>query len=119
MSYVRRISPILFVIVALLFAAPTQAHHGWTGGDTIELTGMITDVRLGNPHGEVALDVDGSSWTVEVGQPWRNERAGLEDGDLTNGIEIRVSGEHTGDHLLKAEQLWIDEQQYVLYPDRI
>jgi len=108
------------LLSALLLAmAPAVAHHGWTGGETIELTGTITAVRLGNPHGELILDVDGDTWTVEVGQPWRNARAGLEEGDLAEGVEIRVSGEHSGDRLMKAEQLWIGDGHYVLYPGRI
>lgn len=109
----------LLAIVMLLFLAPVQAHHGWTGGETIEIEGTITQVRLGNPHGEVQLDVNGETWTVEVGQPWRNERAGLAEGDLAEGVELRVSGEHSGERLLKAEQLWIDGEHYVLYPGRI
>ncbi|TFH84909.1 hypothetical protein EQG41_19885 [Billgrantia azerbaijanica] len=116
----RRQSWLPALLSALLLAmAPAVAHHGWTGGETIELTGTITAVRLGNPHGELTLDVDGDSWTVEVGQPWRNARAGLEEGDLAEGVEIRVSGEHSGDRLMKAEQLWIGDGHYVLYPGRI
>lgn len=103
----------------LLTLAPAAAHHGWTGGETIELKGTITAVRLGNPHGELTLDVDGETWTVEVGQPWRNDRAGLEAGDLAEGVELRVAGEHSGERLMKVEQLWIGDRHYVLYPDRI
>lgn len=110
---------LLTLSVLLLSVSPALAHHGWTGGETIELSGTITAVRLGNPHGDVTLDVDGESWTVEVGQPWRNERAGIEEGDLAEGVELRVSGEHSGERLLKAEQLWIDDEHHVLYPGRI
>lgn len=34
-------------------------------------------MQLGNLHGVLTVDVDGEDWTVEVGQPWRNERAGM------------------------------------------
>jgi hypothetical protein len=108
---------------ALLLPAVALAHHGWswTTGENIELTGTITDVRLGNPHGELTMDVDGTLWTVEVGQPWRNSRAGLEDGDLAEGVVLTVSGEPSADpdeKLLKVERLWIDRTLYELYPDR-
>ena len=108
---------------ALLLPAVALAHHGWswTTGENIELTGTITDVRLGNPHGELTMDVDGTLWTVEVGQPWRNSRAGLEDGDLAEGVVLTVSGEPSADpdeKLLKVERLWIDGGLYELYPDR-
>ena len=107
----------------LLSPAVVLAHHGWawTTGENIELTGTITEVRLGNPHGELDLDIDGTLWTVEVGQPWRNSRAGLEDGDLAEGVVLKVSGEPSADpdeKLLKVERLWIDGALYELYPDR-
>ena len=54
-------------------------------GGNIELTGVIKTVRLGNPHGILKIDVEGEEWRAEVGQPWRNERAGLKDGDLPKG----------------------------------
>jgi hypothetical protein len=108
---------------ALLSPAVALAHHGWswTTGENIELSGTITEARLGNPHGELTLDVGGTLWTVEVGQPWRNSRAGLEDGDLAEGVELTVSGEPSADpdeKLLKVERLWIDGVEYELYPDR-
>lgn len=115
----RRLFVLTVLLGTLLTLAPAAAHHGWTGGETLELTGTITALQLGNPHGELTLDVEGERWTVEVGQPWRNDRAGLEEGDLAEGVEIRVSGERSGERLMKAEQLWIDERHYVLYPDRI
>ena len=108
---------------ALLLPSVALAHHGWswTTGENNELTGTITEARLGNPHGELTLDVDGTLWTVEVGQPWRNRRAGLEDGDLVEGVVLTVSGEPSADpdeKLLKVERLWIDRAMYELYPDR-
>jgi hypothetical protein len=108
---------------ALLVPAAALAHHGWawTTGENIELTGTITEVRLGNPHGELTVDVEGTLWTVEVGQPWRNERAGLTDGMLATGVVITISGEPSVDpeeKLIKAERLWIDGKEYELYPER-
>lgn len=99
------------------------AHHGWawTTGENIELTGTVREVRLGNPHGVVTLDVAGTLWTVEVGQPWRNRRAGLQDGDLRPGIELTVIGEPSADpdeRRVKAERLVIDGRVYELYPER-
>lgn len=100
------------------------AHHGWawTTGGNIELTGVIKTVKLGNPHGVVTVDADGEEWTVEVGQPWRNERAGLKDGDLAEGVEVRFVGEPSADverRLMKAETIFIGGREYPLYPERI
>jgi hypothetical protein len=119
-------NPLLASLVAITISLPggsTLAHHGWawTSGENIELVGEITEVKLGNPHGLLKVDVDGEVWTVEVGQPWRNARAGLKDGDLAEGVRIRVIGEpsaNPAEKRLKVERLFLGDREYVLYPDR-
>ena len=111
------------VTLALVFSGGALAHHGWswTTGGNIELTGIIKTVRLGNPHGVLEVDVDGDVWTVEVGQPWRNRRAGLKDGDLAEGVEIRAIGQPSADisdQRMKVERLYLGGQEYILYPNR-
>jgi len=113
----------LLAIGLLLQAGPVLAHHGWswTTGGNIELIGIIKSAKLGNPHGVLQVDAEGEVWTVEVGQPWRNERAGLKNGDLSEGVEIRIIGQPAADisqKLLKAERLYISGQEYNLYPNR-
>lgn len=113
----------LAAISFLLFSSTALSHHGWfwTTGNNIELTGVIKSVSLGNPHGRLEVDVNGENWTIEVGQPWRNKDAGLKDGDLADGVEIRVIGEPSADiseKRLKVERLFLGEREYVLYPDR-
>ena len=118
-----------FLLAALLAfgvlvpSGVTLAHHGWswTTGGNIELVGLIKAVRLGNPHGILEVDVEGDVWIVEVGQPWRNERAGLKEGDLAEGVEIRAIGEPAADledKRMKAERLFLGTQEYILYPGR-
>ncbi|MGZ8417161.1 MAG: DUF6152 family protein [Methyloceanibacter sp.] len=117
---------ILTAAIVIGFALPNGAalaHHGWawTTGKNIELAGVIKEVKLGNPHGVLKLDVDDVTWAVEVGQPWRNSQAGLQDGDLAEGVAIRAIGEpaaDASDKRLKAERLFIGDREYVLYPDR-
>lgn len=99
------------------------AHHGWswTTGENLELTGTIVETSLGNPHGSLIMEVDGTRWTVEVGQPWRNERAGLKDGDLAPGVTLKISGEPSKDadeKRIKVERLWLGDQLHELYPGR-
>ena len=87
----------------------------------IGLVGIIREASLGMPHGTLQVDAEGDVWTVEVGQPWRNERAGLQPGDLAEGVEIRAVGEPSAelsDRLLKAERLYIEGREFILYPDR-
>lgn len=119
----RHLIAAALAIGLALEAGAALAHHGWawTTGGNIELTGVIASVNLGMPHGVVEVDVEGETWTVEVGQPWRNERAGLVAGDLAEGVEIRVIGQPAADEAerrLKAESLWLGEREYVLYPGR-
>jgi hypothetical protein len=99
------------------------AHHGWRWAEdgVFELTGVITAARLGNPHGILEVDVEGEAWMVEVGQPWRNARAGLTDEMLVPGVEIFVLGARSADHsenLVKAESVTIDGVMYELYTNR-
>ncbi|WP_211110439.1 DUF6152 family protein [Acuticoccus mangrovi] len=109
--------------LGLVLATPALAHHGWawTTGGNIVLTGIIRSVSLGNPHGVLEVDAEGELWTVEVGQPWRNARAGLVDGDLAEGVEVTIEGEPSADpdeRLMKAERITIAGKVYELYPAR-
>lgn len=118
--------PILAAVVAfaLAFTAlPALAHHGWSWAEeeNSELTGVVESTSLGNPHGTVTLMVDGEAWEIEVGQPWRNERAGLSEQNLFKGAEITVQGHRSkdaGERRLKAERVIIDGAVHDLYPGR-
>lgn len=110
-------------MLLMLLIQVAQAHHGWNwaSDEEFDTTGVVTGVALGNPHGEVTLDVDGDVWLVEVGQPWRNERAGLSEDLLKEGTKITVHGHRSSDPQelrVKAERVVIDGKEYVLYPDR-
>ena len=117
---------VRFAAVAALAAglvAPAFAHHGWTWAEdgNSELTGVIHAAKLGNPHGVLTLVVDGAQWTVEVGQPWRNERAGLKDAMLVKGVKLTVAGHRSANpaqRVFKAERVFIDGKKFDLYPDR-
>jgi hypothetical protein len=110
-----------------LTAAAAQAHHGWAWAEesNFELTGVIKSAKLGNPHGILKINAkkDGKDeeWTVEVGQPWRNERAGLKDSMLVKGVELTVRGNRAKDpklKVVKAARVIINGKTYDLYPER-
>jgi len=112
---------------AVAAAGGAQAHHGWTWAedDTFELTGVIKSAKLGNPHGLLKLNAkkDGKDeeWTVEVGQPWRNERAGLKDSMLVKGVELTIQGNRAKDpklKVVKAARVIINGKVHNLYPER-
>lgn len=114
---------VLAGVLGLFVAQGAMAHHGWgwASEEQFELTGKIVEVRLGNPHGEVFLDAGGERWVVEVGQPWRNERAGLTPQLLSVGQVITAHGHRSSNpeqRLMKAERVVIDERSHNLYPDR-
>lgn len=117
---------ITFTVVAALavtVAATASAHHGWRWAEdgNFELTGTVTEARLGNPHGLLTVESEGEAWTVEVGQPWRNERAGLTDAMLEPGTDLTAIGHRSSDaaqRLMKAERIVIGGETYDLYPDR-
>lgn len=111
------------LVLSASFATAAAAHHGWswTTGGNISLTGIVASARLGNPHGILEVDAEGEMWTVEVGQPWRNQRAGLSDADLAVGTELTIDGEPSArqqDRRLKAERITIAGEVHELYPER-
>ena len=68
----------LFLALAGAMAAaalrPGQAlaHHGWqwASDEEFTLTGIIREVRLGNPHGLLTVEAaDRAMWIAEIGQP--------------------------------------------------
>ena len=81
-------------VLALGLTAPTLgplAHHGWswTTGGNIDLTGIITSVRLGNPHGVLKVDVEGRE--PDVIQPFlRDAPRGLWPRHLI--VELKAGG---------------------------
>ena len=114
---------LLALFAAAVCANVAIAHHGWGWASDQEfvLTGKVVSVKLGNPHGEVTLDAEGGKWLVEVGQPWRNERAGLTANLLSVGRIVTVHGHRSvkqNERLMKAERVVIDGKSYNLYPDR-
>ena len=113
----------VMLIAGLSLSQAALAHHGWgwATDEEFELTGKITNVSLGNPHGEVTLDVSGESWVIEVGQPWRNERAKLSEDMLSEGRTLTVHGHRSareGERVMKAERVVIDGTDHDLYPGR-
>ncbi len=123
-TFPRRAAIALLATAVLgLMSQVVSAHHGWgwATDEEFEISGKIVEVRLGNPHGEVTIDAKGEQWMVEVGQPWRNQKAGLTDDMFSIGRTITVHGHRSAkrdERLVKAERVTIDGKSYNLYPDR-
>ena len=108
---------------AWLAPAAAFAHHGWVWAEDEEfsLDGVLRGARLGNPHGELDVEASDGMWIAEIGQPWRNERAGLADEMLVPGLVLTLEGHRSKnpeERVMKAERVIIAGQLYDLYPDR-
>lgn len=67
----------LSVILVLLFSLPAFAHHGVSGqfdrSTKVQVSGVVTDIRLVNPHAYVYFNVTGAAGEK---QEWRCELRG-------------------------------------------
>lgn len=114
---------IIFAALAAALPGIAGAHHGWAWAtdEEFSLTGTIEAARLGNPHGELTVAAEDGVWEVEIGQPWRNEGAGLTEEMLAPGTSVTLEGHRSQDpaeRLMKAERVIIAGTLYNLYPDR-
>jgi hypothetical protein len=121
MPHRRQVLAWLMAVAFLPVAA--RAHHGWAWAEDEEFTlsGVIVSARLGNPHGELDVEAADGLWTAEIGQPWRNEQAGLTDEKLAPGVEVTLEGHRSRDpaeKVMKAERVIIAGEIHNLYPDR-
>lgn len=111
-------------IVAFSAIGPARAHHGWAGYEEayIELTGTISAMGLGYPHGEFVLEVDGEAWDIVMGPPNRNRRAGIDETTFGIGDTITAIGHRHRDPgvlEIKAERIVKDGQTFDPYPERL
>lgn len=117
-------SKIIAVLVATLITSIAYAHHGWrwTSDTDVVVSGSIESVKLGNPHGILVINVNGDKWTAEIGQPWRNQRAGLTEALMQVGTDVKVEGQRSAERdelVVKAESVVIKGKRYILYPERV
>ena len=100
---------------ACLAPASAFAHHGWAWAEDEEFT------LQGEPRGELDVEAADGLWIAEVGQPWRNARAGLTDAMLVPGLALTLEGHRSrnpDERVMKAERVIVAGRLYDLYPDR-
>jgi hypothetical protein len=103
----RRIFAVLAAGVALLGAAvPARAHHSFQAvfdeNQPVTVRGVITEVRLENPHSWFFLDVKDATgkvvkWSFEGSTPTSLIRSGVKPGTIKGGDEVTVKGYHARD----------------------
>ena len=98
----RRLLDVLVLgLVSLAAGMPAWAHHSFTAAFDLEkpvtVRGVITQVRLENPHSWFFLDVRDANgnvekWAFEAGTPSGMIRNGFKPGVIKAGVEVTIKG---------------------------
>jgi hypothetical protein len=111
-------------LLAVVFAAPAGAHHGWEDYQDaqFDITGTLeTPVSLAGPHATAAIKVDDIVWDVVLAPSPRTARAGLTEDIIPVGDTVTASGHRHNDPTvfeIKAERLTWNDTVFNVYPDR-
>jgi DNA/RNA endonuclease YhcR with UshA esterase domain len=88
-------------LIALGTGVPAWAHHSFAAAydmnNPITIKGVISQVRLQNPHSWFVLDVKDASgkveqWAFEAGTPSGMIRNGYKPGVIKQGVEVTIKG---------------------------
>jgi hypothetical protein len=107
----------------MLSVLPALAHHGWawTEDGFFELTGVVKEVYVGNPHATLDVDVEGVVWRVELAPPGPTTNAGFTEEVAPAGTEIKAIGNRSQDPnemRMKAVRVIVNGTNYDVYPSR-
>jgi len=96
-----------------LVPAAAAAHHGWSSYDSskpLTVTGVIKEAGYEHPHGHIALEAPGKTWSVVLAPPSRMENRGLPREMLKPGTQATVVGyQHRGESKeMRAERITIE-----------
>lgn len=86
---------LMLIAAALSVPAVAVAHHGWSAYDAeavIKVTGPVTDLTWGNPHGAAKVSHQGKVWDVVLAPVARMEARGLTQDMLAAGKPVTLEG---------------------------
>jgi len=103
----RRLAVVWGAATAIVAAAaPVLAHHSFAAefdaDKPVTVKGVITSVRLENPHSWFFLDVTGpdgkvEKWSFEASTPSSLIRSGFKPGTVKAGDQVTIRGFHARD----------------------
>jgi hypothetical protein len=102
----RRFAVLLAGLAVLVAAGPVLAHHSFAAefdaDRPVTVHGVITQVRLENPHSWFFIDVTNTSgqvekWRFEASTPTSLIRSGVKPGIIKAGDEVTIKGFHARD----------------------
>lgn len=120
----NRLTRLIAASALLASTLPALAHHGWawTEDGFFELTGIIKEIYLGNPHATLDVDVEGEVWRVELAPPRATSGAGFTEASAKVGDEVKAIGNRSRDSAerrMKAVRLVVNGKTYDVYPGRV
>jgi hypothetical protein len=102
----RRLAVLLAIVAVLAGTLPALAHHSFAAEfdekQPVTVHGVITQVRLENPHSWFFLDVTDAAgkvekWSFEASTPSSLIRSGVKPGFIKPGDEVTIKGFHARD----------------------
>ena len=113
---------LVLAFAALLLAGPALAHHGviFTKDEQVRISGPVVKPLTGNPHFEIEVQDGDTRWAIDLGNPYRIERAGLawNGSDMPIGRTITVEGfPSVLGTMLEARTIWIDGEPHRLFDE--
>lgn len=100
------------------------AHHGWawTEDEPFELTGVIEDIYIGNPHVTLKVRAEDGVWDVDLAPLSRTLSAGFNEDAAAVGDEVTLLGFRASNHAerhMKAARVVVNGSTYDVYPNRV
>ena len=124
-----RLSLLLGAAGLVAAALPAAAHHSFSAAfdssKPVTVTGVVTEVRLANPHSWWVVDVTDAagkveSWHFEGSTPSSLIRSGYKPNSLKVGDKVTVKGSHARDTTQNAgaarEIVTADGKSFIVGP---
>jgi len=92
---------VLFLSWLISLETPALGHHSGANGESIRIEGVVTSVRMVNPHTQILLEVRGETgekeeWTVTGAPPAELRYLGWTTATVPVGAMIEVLGRPAG-----------------------